>query len=144
MHRVNRSILVTYSAGQMFDLVADVDRYAEFLPWCNDSSVRALADGAVEARITIDFRGVRSRFATRNINTRPSAILMELVDGPFRRLDGQWRFRALRADACRVELQLRYEFVSGLLGRAIAPVFDGISASLIDSFSQRADALYGA
>ncbi len=127
----------------MFDLVSDVGRYPEFLPWCGGARVRPLDDDAVEATVTIDFGGVRSQFATRNLNKRPTAIELQLVDGPFKRLDGQWRFRALRADACRVELHLRYEFVSGLLGRAIAPVFDGISASLIDSFSQRADALYG-
>jgi len=142
MHRVNRSILVTYSAEQMFDLVSDVDRYPEFLPWCGSAQVRPLDHDAVEAAVTIDFRGVRSRFATRNVHVRPSEIRMQLVDGPFKRLEGQWRFRVLRPDACRVELLLRYEFASGLLGRAIAPVFDGISASLVDSFSQRADALY--
>ena len=144
MQRVNRSILVTYSAEQMFDLVSDIARYPDYLPWCGSAGVRPLGDDHVEATVTIDFRGVRSRFATRNRNTRPSTIHMELIDGPFKRLDGQWRFRALRADACRVELLLRYEFASGLVGRAVAPVFDGISASLIDSFSQRADALYGA
>ena len=144
MHRVDRTILVSYSAEQMFDLVSDIARYPDYLPWCDSARVRPLEHGDLEAAITIDFRGVRSRFATRNRNTRPNTIYMELVDGPFKRLEGEWRFRALRSDGCRVQLQLRYEFASGLLGRAIAPVFGGISASLIDSFSQRADALYGA
>ena len=142
MHRVNRSILVTYSAEQMFDLVSDVDRYPEFLPWCGSAQVRPLGDDAVEAATDPAEVDRDRRFATRNVHVRPNEIRMQLVDGPFRRLEGQWRFRVLRPDACRVELLLRYEFASGLLGRAIAPVFDGISASLVDSFSQRADALY--
>jgi ribosome-associated toxin RatA of RatAB toxin-antitoxin module len=67
---------------------------------------------------------------------------MSLVDGPFRRLAGHWQFRPLRVDACKVHLQLHYDFAPGLLGRAIAPVFDGIASSLIDSFTRRAEAMH--
>ena len=142
MQRVDRSILVPYSVDQMFDLVADVAAYPQFLPWCAGASTQPRAPYGVQANLAIDYRGVRSRFTTHNTHVRPTSIRIDLLDGPFRRLHGQWRFHALRSDACRVELHLQYEFAIGLLGRAIAPVFDGISASLIDAFSQRADALY--
>jgi ribosome-associated toxin RatA of RatAB toxin-antitoxin module len=142
MQRVDRFILVPYSVEQMFDLVADVAAYPQFLPWCAGASTQPRVPRGVQATLAIDYRGVRSRFTTHNVHVRPTSIRMDLVDGPFRTLRGQWHFHALRADACRVELHLHYEFAVGLLGRAIAPVFDGISTSLIDAFSQRADALY--
>ncbi len=142
MHRVERSVLVPYTAEQMFELVAAVRDYPSFLPWCAATHVRPRRDGRVDATIEIHYRGVRSRFTTCNDNRAPDSILMTLVDGPFRRLAGDWRFRPLREDACRVHLNLHYDFAPGLLGRAIAPVFESIAGSLVDSFSRRAEALY--
>lgn len=142
MHRVERSVLVPYSVQQMFELVAAVRDYPRFLPWCAGTQLRPRADGLVDATIEIHYRGVRSRFTTRNDNRAPESIHMTLVDGPFRRLSGVWEFRPLRDDACRVHLNLHYDFAPGLLGRAVAPVFDGIAGSLVDSFSRRAEALY--
>jgi ribosome-associated toxin RatA of RatAB toxin-antitoxin module len=69
---------------------------------------------------------------------------MQLVEGPFRRLGGEWAFTALREDACKVHLRLNFQFASGVVGRAIAPVFEGIATSLVDAFSKRAEAVYGA
>ncbi len=143
MHRVERSVLVPFSTQQMFDLVACVEDYPEFLPWCAASHVRPQADGTRDATIEIRYHGARGRFTTRNQHTPYERIDMELIDGPFRRLHGQWTFRALRADACRVHLNLHYQFAAGLLGRAIAPVFGEIAATLVDSFTRRAEALHG-
>jgi ribosome-associated toxin RatA of RatAB toxin-antitoxin module len=142
MHRVERSVLVPYTAEQMFALVAAIRDYPRFLPWCSGTHVRPRNDGLLDATIDIHYRGVRSRFTTCNENRAPESIHMSLVDGPFRRLAGQWQFRPLREDACKVQLHLHYDFAPGLLGRAIAPVFDGIAASLIDSFTRRAESLY--
>jgi ribosome-associated toxin RatA of RatAB toxin-antitoxin module len=142
MHRVERSVLVPYTAEQMFELVAAVRDYPSFLPWCAGTHVRPRHDGLIDATIEIHYRGVRSRFTTCNDNRAPESIQMTLVDGPFRRLAGDWHFRALREDACRVHLHLHYDFAPGLLGRAIAPVFEGIAGSLVDSFTRRAEALY--
>jgi len=142
MHRVERSVLVPYTAGQMFELVAAVADYPSFLPWCAGTHVRPRRDGLIDATIEIHYRGVRSRFTTCNDNRAPESIHMALVDGPFRRLSGDWQFRALGADACKVHLNLHYDFAPGLLGRAIAPVFENIAGSLVDSFTRRAEALY--
>jgi len=142
MHRVERSVLVPYAAAQMFELVAAVESYPSFLPWCADARVRPRRDGLIEATIEIHYRGVRSRFTTCNDNRAPDSIHMTLVEGPFRRLSGEWHFRPLRDDACRVHLNLHYDFAPGLLGRAIAPVFESIAVSLVDSFTRRAEALY--
>lgn len=143
MHRVERSVLVPYSAEQMFTLVAGVKDYPKFLPWCEATHVRPHGDGRVDATIEIHYRGVRSRFTTRNENRAAESIGMKLVDGPFRRLAGRWEFRPLREDACKVHLLLQYDFAPGLLGRAIAPVFENIAGSLVDSFTRRAETLYG-
>lgn len=142
MHRVEKSVLVPYSDSQMFDLVANVKDYPQFLSWCAGSHERRRDDGSVEATLDIRYRGVRSRFTTHNRQVRPARIHIELLDGPFRRLHGEWTFQAVRGDACKVHLVLHFQFASGLLGRLIAPVFEPIALSLIDSFTRRAEVLY--
>jgi ribosome-associated toxin RatA of RatAB toxin-antitoxin module len=143
MPLVERSVLVHYGAEQMFDLVADIEQYPRFLPWCSGTRVVPEHGGGLDASVDIDFRGIRSRFTTRNLLRYPEQIRMHLVDGPFRTMEGLWQFHALRPGASKVQLSLRYEFASGLLGRAVAPVFDAIASSMIDSFAQRAEQLYG-
>jgi ribosome-associated toxin RatA of RatAB toxin-antitoxin module len=143
MPRVERSVLVHYSAEQMFDLVAEVEDYPQFLPWCSGSRTEAEHGGGMDATVEIDYRGIRSRFTTRNQMRFPERIRMTLVEGPFRSLEGVWHFHALRPGACKVQLNLTYEFASGLLGRAVAPVFDLIANSMIDSFVQRAEQIHG-
>ncbi len=101
----------------------------------------AQPDGSVLATVQIDFRGLRQSFTTLNRNRAPESIDMELAKGPFRRLQGQWRFTALKASACKVEFRLDYEFAAGLLGKALAPIFDHIAGSMVDAFVRRADAL---
>ena len=142
MHRIERSVLVPYSAERMFRLVEQVDEYPEFLPWCPASRARPQSDGSVEATIEIAFHGVRSRFTTRNLYLRPCKIQMDLVDGPFRRLSGHWHFLELPEESCKVSLHLQYQFAVGPLGRLIAPVFESIAGSLIDAFARRAESLY--
>jgi ribosome-associated toxin RatA of RatAB toxin-antitoxin module len=143
MHRIERSVLVPYSAERMFRLVENVDDYPQFLPWCPASRARPLPDGSVEATIEIAYRGVRSRFTTRNVADPPREIRITLVDGPFRRLTGHWHFLELPQQACKVSVQLQYQFAAGILGRLIAPVFETVAGSLIDAFARRAEALYG-
>ena len=143
MPRVERSVLVHYSAEQMFELVAGIEEYPRFLPWRSGACVVADRGGGLDASVEIDYRGVRSRFTTRNQMRFPEQIKMTLVDGPFRSLDGAWHFHALRPGACKIQLALHYEFVNGLLGRAVMPVFDAIADSMVDSFAQRAETIYG-
>ena len=144
MHYVNRSILVPYSCERMYALVQDVARYPEFLPWCTASRVLSQdAPDVLQARIDLAYLGVRSHFATRNVHTFPSRIVLNFVDGPFRELRGEWSFLALRDDACKVTLDLHYSFAAGLLGKAIAPVFEHIANSLVEAFAARGRDLYG-
>jgi ribosome-associated toxin RatA of RatAB toxin-antitoxin module len=141
---VKKSVLLAHPCERMFDLVAQVENYPSFLPWCGGSSVEPQADGSSIATVHIAFRGIRQSFSTINRPVRPESITMQLQNGPFKALHGTWRFTRLREDACRVELSLEYQFGAGLLGRALAPVFDHIAATMVDAFVERADRLYGA
>jgi ribosome-associated toxin RatA of RatAB toxin-antitoxin module len=143
MASVSRSALVPYSAEQMFDLVADVDRYREFLPWCGDSRVLNRDDDVMEATILISKAGIERSFTTRNRLQRGKMMEMRLVEGPFRHLDGFWRFHPLREDACRVSLDLDFEFSNRVITLAFGKVFTQIANTLVDAFVKRARDVYG-
>ncbi|WP_050830327.1 type II toxin-antitoxin system RatA family toxin, partial [Bordetella pertussis] len=95
MHKVQRSVLVPYSAAQMFDLVADVEKYPEFMPWCGGAEVHSRSEHGMQASILISFAGLKQRFSTRNTHDYPQRIDLELVDGPFSMLVGHWVFQPL-------------------------------------------------
>ncbi|NJN39714.1 MAG: type II toxin-antitoxin system RatA family toxin [Gammaproteobacteria bacterium] len=144
MITVERNALVGHSAARLYALVEDVESYPAFLPWCAAAEVRARDGPQVVVTLRIRFHGVRQQFTTRNTLVAGERIEMALVEGPFRRLDGVWRFVPLGADACRVELRIDYELGSPLLARAVGPTFDQIANTLVDAFVRRADALHGA
>jgi ribosome-associated toxin RatA of RatAB toxin-antitoxin module len=142
VQRVKRSVLVSYSAAQMFALVDDVERYPEFLPWCGAAQVLEQHDAGKTARIDIDFHGVKAHFTTDNANFPPERIVITLNDGPFKHLHGEWRFRPLAADAAKVEFELAYEFANGLIEAIVGPVFNHIAGTFIDAFVRRAEKLH--
>ena len=127
----------------MFDLVNDVEAYPEFLPWCRQSRVLESSDNHMRAEVGMSLAGISRSFTTRNTLQRPDRIMLHLVDGPFRHLEGEWQFIALREDACRVTLELTFEVSSRLFGMALTPAFEKVGNSLVDAFSRRADALHG-
>jgi len=143
MRSVKKSVLVPYAAAQMFELVDRVDLYPQFLPWCGGARVIAQEGNRKTARIDIDYHGVRAHFTTDNSNDPPESIVVTLKDGPFRHLHGEWRFRALGQDGCKVEFDLAYEFATALLERVIGPVFSHIANTFIDAFVKRAERVYG-
>jgi ribosome-associated toxin RatA of RatAB toxin-antitoxin module len=143
MPEVNRSVLVGYSQEQMFALVDAVERYPEFLPWCGSASVSHRDETRTRATIEIRYRGIKQRFTTENTKRPPSEMDIRLVQGPFRELDGHWRFTGLGKRGCKVEFGLRYEFSSRLLAKLLGPVFDFIANSFVEAFVKRAEQLYG-
>lgn len=143
MREVNHSALVPYSAEAMFDLVNDVARYPEFLPWCRNSRVVEESDEHMIAMIEIARGGIHQSFTTRNTLERPERLGLELVDGPFRTLRGEWRFQALREDACKVQLHLEFDFSSRIISMAFGPVFNQVCESMLDAFVKRAVSLHG-
>ncbi len=143
MHTVQRSVLVPYSCAQMFDLVADVGKYPDFMPWCGGASVHHQDENGMQASVTISLAGIKQTFTTRNDHDYPDLINIKLVDGPFSALTGKWEFQALSEDACKVLYTMQYEFSSRALEMVVGPVFNRIASSFIDSFTQRAQAVYG-
>lgn len=146
MKTVHKSVLIWYSPQEMYALVTDVAHYPEFLPWCDHALVLEQDAGGMTAEVGISFSGIRQTFTTRNSHTAPSRVGMQLVKGPFSKLDGQWNFHPLgdgSQRACKVELSLNYGFDNAALGALVGPVFDKIAASLVDAFVKRAQQVYG-
>ena len=138
MQRVKKSVLVPYSAPRMFELVDRIEDYPRFLPWCAGTQVLATRAGGKTARVDIDYHGVRAHFTTDNVNDPPKSIVVTLKDGPFRHLHGEWRFRALKPDACKVEFELAYEFATPVLEALLGPVFNHIANTFVEAFVKRA------
>ncbi len=143
MATVQKSALVFYSAVDMYALVNDIESYPRFLPWCRSTQVLSRNDDEVRARIEMHKGGVHKSFTTRNRLRKDKMIEIRLLEGPFLRLEGFWRFQALRSDACKISLDMEFEFASSLLRMAIGPVFKQITHSLVDAFCKRAVELYG-
>lgn len=141
---VSKSVLLEYSAEQMFALVDNIEDYPQFLPWCSEVDVkRENGNQKVVARLTIDFHGFRKSFTTQNANVHAESISMALVDGPFTKLQGGWTFKSLRANACKVELNLEYDMQKHPLASLVEQVFGALATSMVDAFCQRAKAVYG-
>ena len=141
---VTRSLILPYSAEEMYDLVADITHYQDFLPWCAKSQVLAHDDVSVTARLDVKYKHFNSAFTTRNHMSPKRGIRMELVDGPFSTLAGAWQFVPLDENACRVELEVMFAFSGALKERLMAPVFNRICNELADAFAARAVAIHGA
>ena len=142
MQRVTKSVLVPFSAAEMFELVDRVELYPQFLPWCGGTEVQETRVDGKTARIDIHYGGIRAHFTTDNLNRVGESIVVTLRDGPFRHLHGEWRFLPLAPDACKVEFALAYEFATHVLERAVGPVFGHIANTFIDAFVRRAEAVY--
>ncbi|HHT00070.1 MAG TPA: type II toxin-antitoxin system RatA family toxin [Thiomicrospira sp.] len=142
MKKITRTALLPYSAKQVFDIVNDVASYPEFLPWCGGSEVLSETDSEMHARITIAKAGVKQTFETRNHLVQGQRIEMHLVDGPFKSLRGEWEFKVLDVDACKILFEVEFEVSSGLLNAAIGPIFEQIANTLVDSFCERAKQIY--
>ena len=143
MSLVKRTVLLEYSAEQMYALVERIEDYPQFLPWCSDVAVQRDGNGEVIAEISMNFHGFRQSFTTKNINVHAESITLALVSGPFKKLDGRWTFKHLRDGACKIELDLEYDFSGHLLEAVIDPVFGAIANSFVDSFCKRAEVVYG-
>ena len=140
---VEKSVLVGHSARQMFELVDLVEDYPKFLPWCDDTKLLHRDDTRTRATIHINYHGVTHSFTTENTKNPPQSMTIRLVEGPFKVLDGQWRFNALSPEACKIEFCLHYEFSSWILEKLVGPVFSYIANTMVDAFVQRAEKVYG-
>lgn len=142
MALVEKSVLLPYSAEQMFALVDAVEDYPKFLPWCGGANVVPAGDGAIIATVHIHYHGIKQSFTTRNVRLVPHHIEMTLQEGPFRQLEGTWHFSELSPTACKIAFRLQYEFSSKLLEKVVGPVFHYVANSFVDAFILRAEKVY--
>ncbi len=144
MSHIQRSALVHYSPVEMYQLVNNVADYALFLPWCRSSEVKNESETEMLASVEIA-RGVLNKtFTTHNQLQKNHRIELQLVDGPFKKLSGYWQFDQLKTEnACKVILELDFEFDNAMMSMAAKPVFTQIANSLVDSFCKRAVEVYG-
>lgn len=143
MPDVTRSVLVEHTPAEMFALVDAVEAYPEFLPWCGATKVIHRDEATTRATIQINYHGIRQSFTTENAKRPPEEMQIRLVEGPFRRLEGVWRFIALGDRGCKIEFRLSYEFSGRLLERLIGPVFGYIAGTMVDAFVKRAARIHG-
>ena len=143
MSVVNKSALVHHSAAAMYQLVCDFEAYPQFLPWCSDSRLISRTPQEIVGELEVTRAGISQRFSTCNQLVENERMDIQLRDGPFRKLEGSWRFQALQADASKVELVLDFEFAGKLIDAAFGRVFNQIAGTLVDAFCKRADELYG-
>jgi ribosome-associated toxin RatA of RatAB toxin-antitoxin module len=149
MKHVKKSVLLWYSAAEMYTLVTAVEDYPQFLPWCERAEVLEQQAAGMTARLHMALAGLHHAFTTRNVHVANESVVVELVDGPFSRLDGHWKFLALSkpapdgSKACKVELELSYAFSNVGFEAVLSPVFDRVANTLVDSFVKRAEQVYG-
>jgi ribosome-associated toxin RatA of RatAB toxin-antitoxin module len=152
MKHVKKSVLLWYAPHEIYQLVVDVEKYPEFLPWCERVEVLSRDEQGPTARLHLAYSGIRHAFTTKNVQVPDESVHISLVDGPFSMLDGMWRFVALplpsaagggHESACKIEFELRYAFSNAILEAAISPVFDRIANTFVDAFVGRAEQVHG-
>lgn len=132
-----------YRADQLFDLVADVARYPEFLPWCTGARIRDRQDNVIIADLLIGFRMIRERFTSRVTLNRPDRIDVAYSEGPFRYLENHWKFETQGDGSCIIDFYVDFEFRSRVLQRLIGALFNEAVRRMVGAFEGRARQLYG-
>lgn len=140
---ISRSALVPFGADKMYALVDDIPSYPTFLPWCAAAQELNRNEDEVSGRLDLAVNGIQKSFTTHNRLQKNKMIEMRLLEGPFKHLEGFWRFEVLDEHACKVSLDIEFEFSNRLLDLTLGPVFSQICSTLIDAFLKRAHELYG-
>ena len=143
MTHVQRSALLPYTVAQMYQLVNDVDSYPEFIPWCVSCEIQNESENEKHATMHFASRGIKASVTTKNELVKDKKIMIELVEGPFKHLVGNWLFHDIDGSACRVELDLQYSFSHRLYETTLGPIFNQVANKLISAFTKRAEDLYG-
>ncbi len=140
--KIKRTALVSHSAMEMYELVADVPSYPGFLSWCTGSEVHEQGSDMQIASLTVVVAGIRRQFTTINTLFVGERVELRLLEGPFRNLQGEWTFAALGDDGCRISLQMEFEMTRGPMAVLFGTGFGKIANRLLDDFCKRADEVY--
>ena len=145
MHLVNRQAIVKHNAEKMYALVNSIETYPQFLNWCHESHLVEKSDTIMIAGMTVSLAGIKQKFTTQNKMSKESfgyLIDLSLVNGPFKKLSGQWIFTHLTDSASKIELHLEFNFKSGLLNNTFKKAFGRIAQQLVVDFVERANYVY--
>jgi coenzyme Q-binding protein COQ10 len=143
MPSIRETRQLPYSAEQMFDLVADVDRYPEFLPWVVATRVRHDSDSEMTADMLVGFKALREKFTSKVVKHRPDMICVHYVDGPLRDLDNNWTFRNCGENCCEIEFAVDFTFKNMMFEALAGQYIDRAFRKMVSAFEERARALYG-
>jgi len=135
---IQRSALLPYPAQALYDLVNDVASYPQFLPWCSSAEVLESSETHMRASLNIAKGGLSQRFVTRNTLVPGQSIEMNLEEGPFYQLHGVWVFKPLGEKACKISLDLSFDYAGPLVRATLGPLFNQAANTLVDAFCQRA------
>ncbi len=141
--QIKRSALLPYTAKEMFELVDAIEHYPAFLPWCSASQIISRKDNEVEAKLELSWSGMHKSFTTKNTLTPYERIDINLIEGPFKHLEGIWTFTPMGDHGCKVNLELDFELVGHFIDVIFQPIFSHIANSLVDLFTKRAVEVYG-
>ena len=141
--KVERSALLPYSAEQIYRVISDVDAYPEFLNWCESTHIESQEDGQQLASMKVAYGRLKVSFSTRNTLTENEKVDMQLVNGPFKRLSGCWLIKSLDDQACKVTLNMEFQFSNPITHRLFGKVFQSVVSAQIDAFQKRAKSIYG-
>lgn len=141
MANINKTALVPYSAEQMIKLVNDIESYPDFLPGCTGSKILENQEDYILASVDVSKAGISKTFTTKNTTSNEN-IIMDLVDGPFSRLNGQWSFIKLDDSACKIEFRLDFEFKNYLIEFAFGKIFKELANNMVVAFTNRARDIY--
>lgn len=143
MPGIHETRQLPYSAEQMFDLVADVGHYADFLPWVVATRVRSNSETEMVADMLVGFNALREKFTSRVEKQRPSQIKVHYVDGPLRDLDNVWLIRAIDSGHCEIDFRVEFTFRNAIFERLAGQYFERAFRKMVAAFEERAAALYG-
>ena len=139
MVTIKKHAIVLHPRARLFELVDRVEDYPSFLPWCGDTQVLERTETITRATILIHYGGIKQSFTTENEKIYPERMKIKLINGPFKSLGGLWQFIEIEPGACRIELELHYEFSNLILDKLISPVFNMIANTFIDNFVAQAN-----
>lgn len=143
MPGIHETRRLPYSAEQMFDLVADVARYPEFLPWVVATRVKSNTADEMVADMLVGFSAIREKFTSRVEKRRPELIRVAYLTGPLKDLDNRWQFRAMDASLCEITFDVTFQFRNPLFEKLAGQYFDRAFRKMVEAFERRAGALYG-
>lgn len=138
---VKKTRIVPYNSAQMYELVNHIEHYPEFLPYCSESIVHHRDEDEVQATLVISAAGVNKSFTTRNRLQPNKMIEIRLIDGPFKHLEGFWRFDEVD-EGCRISFDLEFEFAGRMFSMLLGPVFEQVTEKMVDAFCERAESLF--